>query len=163
VAAISIQDNTNVARQRSSFDLAQESTLVNPVEKSQQLRGPISSAKGPLLHSRVVDIDQGGTSWWSRASRAAPDLDDDATGLLPKRQSSGLSWAGPKYQCQRGSRNVALSSNAASGKAGSCGALRHLRRLQQPIKVTPQSLQDFLALPDPIADLGRTIFAASVV
>jgi hypothetical protein len=61
VAAISIQDNANVARQRSSFDLAQESTLVTPVEKSQQLRAPSSSPKGPL---RLVDIDQGAASWW---------------------------------------------------------------------------------------------------
>jgi hypothetical protein len=37
VAAISIQDDANVARQRSTFELMQQSTLVNPVEKSQQL------------------------------------------------------------------------------------------------------------------------------
>jgi hypothetical protein len=70
VAAISIQDNANVARQRSSFDLAQQSTLVNPVEKSQQLRGP-SSAKNPLLHSRVVYIDQGGASWWVESKQGS--------------------------------------------------------------------------------------------
>jgi hypothetical protein len=36
--------------------------------------------------------------------------------------------------------------------------------LQQPIKVTPQSLQDIFVLPDLIADFGWTIiFAASVV
>jgi hypothetical protein len=70
VAAISIQDNANVARQRSSFDLAQQSTLVNPVEKSQQLRGP-SSAKNPLLHGRVVNIDQGGASWWVESKQGS--------------------------------------------------------------------------------------------
>src|SRR5262249_32140128 len=38
VAAISIKDNANVARQRSSLELVQESALVNPVEKLQQPR-----------------------------------------------------------------------------------------------------------------------------
>ena len=71
VAAISVQDNANVARQRSSFDLTQESTLVNPVEKSEQLRGPSSSAKGPLRHSRVVDIDQGRASWWVESKQGS--------------------------------------------------------------------------------------------
>ena len=41
--------------------------------------------------------------------------------------------------------------------------LRHLRRLKQPIKVSPQSFQRFLVLPDLVAGLGRTIFAVSVV
>jgi hypothetical protein len=57
VAAISVQDNANVARQRFSFDSAQESTFVNPVEESQQPRRGNAALKGPLLHSRPVDID----------------------------------------------------------------------------------------------------------
>jgi hypothetical protein len=68
VAAISVQDNANVARQRFSFDLAQQSTFVNPVEKSQQRRGN-AAFKGPLLHSRLIDIGQGGAGWWVKSKQ----------------------------------------------------------------------------------------------
>jgi hypothetical protein len=41
--------------------------------------------------------------------------------------------------------------------------LRHLRRLQQPIKVLPQSFQYFLAFLDLVTGLAGTLFAAFVV
>jgi hypothetical protein len=58
VAAISIKDNANVARQRSSLEPVQESALVNPVEKLQQPWRSKALVAEFSLPNHPAEIDQ---------------------------------------------------------------------------------------------------------
>src|SRR5262249_51131597 len=64
MAAISVQDDANVARQRSPLELTQESALVNPVQKLQQLWAGSAFAAGLSLSTRLAEIDLASAGRW---------------------------------------------------------------------------------------------------
>ena len=69
VAAISIKDNANVAGQRSSLELVQESALVNPVEKPQQPRRSKALVADFSLPNRA-EIGQVHPGYWIDVERS---------------------------------------------------------------------------------------------
>src|SRR6516165_8346998 len=66
MAAISIQDDANVARHRPLFELIEESALVNPIKKTYKRRGSRAVVRRPSLLGSLPSVEPG------RGRRCAP-------------------------------------------------------------------------------------------
>jgi hypothetical protein len=72
--AISIQNNANVSRHQSLFDLAKQSALVNPIKKAEEQRCGFALIRPPSLSRRSCcdvppDVERGRDSLFIKGQR----------------------------------------------------------------------------------------------